>query len=440
MRNFRAVLALVGALLGGAVGAQAAAVRTFTMVNSCPVTLFLGATAGSTGVACSKTSDCGAGQVCDTATKLCFWNDLKTPSGVSLDAFTTTLAANASTTISIPIVTSGATDTIWSGTLWAGSDTDTSTKRTLANVASGYCAVSKNGTFQVVACSQDAGPASAPVTQAEFTLTNQQDNYDITAINGVNLPEQMGPTKGGATTADVTPTDPNDVYYNCTFAGASKDQANPPQACSWIFAAKNKGIGMALVQYKAGATACSPSSTCPTGQVCGIGFNSAEGVTGLYEQCGVPLSGSWTAAQICVAAGYDDSNLKHVSSALKNKLACGGANTPLLQCSGGNNSSCYSSGAGTSCCGCPNWPAKYKPSGGNQAAANRCYNTNSSWTAVSDPWLSYVKAACPTMYSYPYDDATSSFHCTSIPTGQTATNKENYTITFCATSKAARVR
>ncbi|MGH6842612.1 MAG: hypothetical protein ACREDV_11060, partial [Methylocella sp.] len=51
----------------------------------------------------------------------------------------------------------------------------------------------------------------------------------------------------------------------------------------------------------------------------------------------------------------------------------------------------------------------------------------------SYPWLNFVKTACPTMYSYQYDDVTSSFACSSVastaPPG--TLNTVNYTITFC---------
>jgi hypothetical protein len=120
--------------------------------------------------------------------------------------------------------------------------------------------------------------------------------------------------------------------------------------------------------------------------------------------------------------------------------------------------------ADDNCCGCPDWPADYKPFAGNESAANRCYATNPDWLTVAYPWLNpYVKQACPTMYSYQYDDVTSTFTCSSAPTGSLQISKTNflwlsriparlparaespqinmtnYTITFCPEGRTATV-
>ncbi len=43
------------------------------------------------------------------------------------------------------------------------------------------------------------------------------------------------------------------------------------------------------------------------------------------------------------------------------------------------------------------------------------------------PWLRYLKDACPTAYTYPFDDATSTFTCQPGAT----TPPVAYAITFC---------
>jgi hypothetical protein len=40
-----------------------------------------------------------------------------------------------------------------------------------------------------------------------------------------------------------------------------------------------------------------------------------------------------------------------------------------------------------------------------------CGNTNSLWTTDVLPIISWIKEACPTCYSFPYDDPTSTFTC-----------------------------
>ena len=150
----------------------------------------------------------------------------------------------------------------------------------------------------------------------------------------------------------------------------------------------------------------------------------------------MPVSGSWTAVQICTASAYDEKNLKHVSKALRQALVCGGFHEDLFKCTGPHSQSCYNSSATDTCCGCPTWPAKFKPYGGNPATADRCYSGNPGWQKIAKPFLPYVKAACPTMYSYQYDDVTSTFTCPSVAAGINATN---YTVTFCPGGRQATV-
>ncbi|MEJ0045844.1 MAG: thaumatin family protein [Rhodospirillales bacterium] len=425
--------------------------RSITLRNACPFPVYPGATVGAVGLAGApvmcNAGACATGQFCNSADNMCYWAPLQTKAGKPLDAYSVQLATsgNASNVVvNIPVNTTGATDTVWSGGIWAGTDVSGApTPRTVATAATGYCAQSKSAVWQLVPCTnQTVAPQNAPVTVAEFTLVNSLDTYDITAINGVNVPITMAPSNGQTLPPPPASNDPNSKYYWCATPGAkAAGQApTPGQACKWSFAAANNKISMALVQHQANAQLCGPSQACPSGQTCGISYDSSQGVAGVSQQCGTPLSGTWTAVQICAAVGYQNSNLVNVSPQLKQSLDCqgtGGANSKLFQCSG--NGTCYNSAAGPTCCGCPNWPAQYNPAGGNSAAANRCYSTNPNWTSVAYPWLSYVKSACPTMYSFQYDDVTSTFNCSTVPDGQTGTNATNYTITFCPGGATATV-
>ena len=77
-----------------------------------------------------------------------------------------------------------------------------------------------------------------------------------------------------------------------------------------------------------------------------------------------------------------------------------------------NKTSCYNSAAATAgCCGCatvtpstlslPLWPT----------TTVSCGRNNSTWASSVQPWLANLKQACPTAYSYPFDDPTSTFQC-----------------------------
>ena len=101
-------------------------------------------------------------------------------------------------------------------------------------------------------------------------------------------------------------------------------------------------------------------------------------------------------------------------------LACAATND-LYGCVGGgpNNviGSCYSNNAAPTCCGCPSW----SPNG-------ECNNNNPKWQLPSAPekYAKVFKDACPTAYSFPYDDPTSTFTCQGRPD-----KNVDYDITFC---------
>ena len=91
-----------------------------------------------------------------------------------------------------------------------------------------------------------------------------------------------------------------------------------------------------------------------------------------------------------------------------------GTRTNLYECTAINSLSCLSNGALPTCCGCPPWEG------------SACKNSNEQWVKYAQPAAEIFKSACPTAYSYPYDDAASTFTCSgssSVGVG--------YTITFC---------
>jgi Thaumatin family len=94
-----------------------------------------------------------------------------------------------------------------------------------------------------------------------------------------------------------------------------------------------------------------------------------------------------------------------------------------------NNYSCYNDNPPhpETCCGCPtddlnplsgDWPDNPTDTckGGN----------NTTWAAAIQPWLVNLKKACPTAYTFAYDDVTSTFKCKSSDTE----NHLGYRITF----------
>jgi hypothetical protein len=74
-------------------------------------------------------------------------------------------------------------------------------------------------------------------------------------------------------------------------------------------------------------------------------------------------------------------------------------------------------GAQGTCCGCPSW-----------SPAGACQAHDPAWQLPSraETYAKVFKDACPTAYSFPYDDPTSTFTCAG-----TSTRDVDYTITFC---------
>lgn len=475
----RLIGALLAAALGWAPALAMAAQRTITLVNSCPVTVYPGSTTGAVlcgtppdtyACPCSSNS-CPEGQVCDKANNECYWKQPETAQGVALDGLHLQLAPKASIDVTVPLTSTTPGATVWSGGIWAGTDVIGSPARTLTSynpatdAGTGYCAASVDGKWLVQPCTAYTGPAGAPNTVAEFTLVNSYhkagslagaDFYDITAINGVSVPMTMTPVVNQTFEPDPS-TEPNSQYYWCHAPG-NVPGAKPSAPCNWSFASQDHGVGMGLVQHQqnvskrklCGAT----NESCPTGEICGIAYDSSAGTQGLWQECGTTgsnsisaaagvWSGSWTAVQVCTAINFDWTPYKtggaaagHVSSQLISAVPCGttgpdSANAQLLQCKKPTTSgSCYTAGAQNTCCGCPSWPASYLPT-------SSCQNTNPSWTSVAYPWLSYVKQACPGAYSFQYDDPTSTFTCSTKITTTNTINTANYTITFCPADKLA---
>jgi len=122
---------------------------------------------------------------------------------------------------------------------------------------------------------------------------------------------------------------------------------------------------------------------------------------------------------------------------------CVSTNASLLEAAGVNGQSCYISYYNSqtppsiACGGCPtectdppcspaqqsnlNWPLPF--------AGEVCKNTNTDWIDFVEPQIESFKAACPTAYSFPFDDPTSTFQCRNGNSNTTA-----YTITFCPDS------
>ncbi|WP_419420499.1 thaumatin family protein [Legionella sp. D16C41] len=383
--------------------------RKINFVNQCPFSVWFGFISGATpnkagGETCVTDADCHPNNTCvdrGAGGKHCFWTN-PVPADNNFK-----LAPNGgSNSVVIPFVT------LPNGAVWSGAAAGR-TNCTAAGCETGDCGGGEGG------CPAGKG-FKQPATQAEFTFqVSDSDYYDIEAVNGLNIPVAMAPIN--------TPVNPNDPY-SCGAPGATTPITNVG-ACTW-------NLNPNLVEYnwvRAGGSACTASSDCQNGTVCGLSFN--PGKTPLLQKTCGKLLGYWNANQICgVQPNYGapfncQQQLPAPNNAFKVFQLLGCAPIP----------SCYQGNAQNNCCGCVNWDQV----GVNVPPApftKQCVNKNDYWVSNVMPGLKWIKQACPTAYTYPFDDMSSTFMCKSMKDRQgTQVNSVDYTITFCPGGKTGGV-
>jgi hypothetical protein len=304
--------------------------------------------------------------------------------------------------------------------------------------------------------------------------------YDVSVINGFNIPGEFRSL--APYSAVVTPTDFSNTCGNS--AGAITQPAGSGlSACSWSFTPPSQGgtdctagtqtdntANYYMVSYGSSDDGCTPGS-CSGGQVCGTSFSpnsSSEPLgTPLYRHCGT-FQGYWTVADY---VGYSNSgqwgtcdlyshyamtttldSIKPVGQSTYGFSTLTPNANPLpaamvadiFACQPTSELSCYTSpGTPNVCfnkanpyfalnsgytytyqvCGCHNWNTA--TDGSKTLQSSQCTADNPLWDSQVYPRILWLKQACPTAYSYQFDDKSSSFQC-NVPA-----QKTSYQITFC---------
>lgn len=412
--------------------------RTITFVNNCATTtIWYGispsspnskwASAPTNPSQCRDDTDCYAGQTCtlvnsSSGLKQCYWN---VPAISNYQ-----LAPSQTTTISLPATYANNAQPdgiIWGGTFAAR------TGCTAAGCETADCshagAVDARG-----ACAPGYGFTN-PYTTIEITLQSTHvnaDYYDISLVNGGNLPVSIGPSNVSQT---------SDNPYQCGIAGGVSDNKGLGGS-DWNF---NPPSDFYKYVSDGGAACTDGSNTCSASQYCGLSMASimatASGATPALT-CG-KLLGYWTANQVCsyhydtapIGAPFNCATPAGMEApfqalSLFNLYECANdfvpasSHTPAIP-------SCYSGDAAkypAQCCGCKDWwnasiptPAAYE---------NACLDANPVWISNVLNTVEWLKQSVPSAYVFPYDDAGSTFTCTNA-TDSTPANTTNYTVTFC---------
>ena len=315
----------------------------------------------------------------------------------------------------------------------------------------------------------------------EFTLGQAgvtADNYDLSAADGMYSSVEIVPI-------------PNTYSDSCNYSGCTEKGPSCPNPCSWDLAATcppelrvysgstvvgcsgpNQFCSNVPGCYSGGA-ACAQNSDCCSGvctanqcaagssldcgKVYSIGTISCTAAADCPPVSSIPCSSnsscpdgttcSWVqgaAQSLCV--------MNCVSGACKSvacsaTVPCGGATWPILNgqnlgcdlnpasptyntcqptsaslyaCTGINTTSCHNTAPygtkATWCCGGATWQTNGPGTG-----------SNPTWKAVAEPFAAILHNACPTAYSFPYDDNPNVLNTCIGNAG----GSYGYNITFC---------
>lgn len=392
--------------------------RKFTFVNKCPYTVWFSFNGGGQINGCQSTADCDAkpnvqpgtfecNPAADAGAGICFW---KNPKPADNNYALAPLIGTQTVFLTEHVYPGPAGQPfVWSGNI-AGRTGCTSGGCETADCGGGTGSCAVGVSF------------SPPVLQSEPTFQTNVDNYDISSINGLNIPMSIEPVN--ATRDAFNP-------YTCGSSGISASQTSTGGTiggCSWSFSPPSNAY---IWVADAGSTGCSANSDCnqAAGEACGLKHSKIVANSSTL-QCGKFL-GYWTADEVCgINSVYSQAPYTC------NASADGG--TPFANMYGCNAgvyvNSCYTTANQTGCCGCQNWqeaPSSLTLPSNNQVvqqcAASGNKSSNATWVSNVLNTLIWYKAACPPNYVYPYDDKSSSYTCSNSATN----NSVNYRITFC---------
>lgn len=442
--------------------------RTITFENYCNYDVWFGIATGTlpplSGSSCSGPANCPKGTECRGGK--CFW----IPPIPTKPTGNTTYKLNlynggpvVPKTIRIPDESAKNTSPkLWSGgfaartgcTFTAGAISCTTGDCGDDGTGRGGCEVGKGFT--------------APITQAEVTfLVKKPDSYDITLINGFNVPTSFSPT-----TIPVGTSNPYDCgspggTQNVSYKDVLYSTISPPPngilgGCSWNFTPPSSNLFYQWVD-NATVTSCSLGSPCTGSLSCGLTMDNVTANTPALT-CGNFL-GYWTQDEICATnKNFISTDIVDCTSKTQitdcsisptcpvavsgqyffsNLLACT-SSPPDVADNKLTFASCFAAAglqSSSNCCGCNNWQNTTGFTGSVPtdpkivAQCNTGNNTrpNSKWVNNVLTNLIWLKNACPSAYTYPYDDKTSSFGCPyAYELGQSAVD---YTVTFCPNRK-----
>jgi len=258
--------------------------------------------------------------------------------------------------------------------------------------------------------------AGAPSTLTEITMqTNAPTYYDVSLINGIGVPTSFGPASpaSGAPPFFKSSLPPGEFFCGTPGSRAS--------GATWVMEPPSSAyLAVVLPPGREAPVTCTVAADCGSADLlCGTAYNPAAlpGAQFVQGVCGMP-QGHWTPVGVC---GADQSAGApfHCSTPASNGPTPTSTRWTYFGCTEGI-SSCFTPGAPSTCCGCTTWPDVIGiPPHGKEDA---CKAVNPEWLSMALPALVWMKNACPSCYTYPYDDVSSTFLC----------DAADYEVVFCA--------
>jgi hypothetical protein len=467
----------LGSLVLGAV-APAAAARTVTFTNNSTETIYVGITGGAaaaytdaaTPAAAATTANlkpgaaslcgpsnpqaaCPLGTTCMQGGASPSTNIGNTPYYCYYDTPTPSngykIEPTQSTQISISSSSVGLNKVIWSGNFYP---------RTGCDSSSGICEnATCSGKDGGLVCGPGTGPSPGINTLAELTFqaASEPDYYDVSIINGANFATEFGPTN--ATTSS------SDSYY-CGTAGSKVAQNGGYSASGNGLPAAPWTMTPTAQSFPAGATTTgdaasyfriviqtTPITTCTVdkdctdaGTTCGYAMSDVVkgGFTFATRSCGRPVA--WATANSIWGANQSSTNAAPFAFTTNWPKGLAGGGTvsvgDLQLCINQTYSAYVANGTASApvqpvalACGGVMWGATQSALPIGNPATNAglgmtypstpAFTANANWLDYVLPTIKWLKQACPTCYTYPFDDMTSTFTCKNA-------SGANYSVSF----------
>lgn len=247
-----------------------------------------------------------------------------------------------------------------------------------------------------------------------FMPTKGIDFYDISLVDGANVPVQIAPVVN--TYALEGSADAYNTQKACTTTADCWNALDYNWVCDTT---KGSCVNKFYCGSPGCVSDCASYGTKLTDPSTWGGRNLAVLKADCPEELQLRANNKVDGDYVGCLSPTDACSPAHKGDSWRTNLNCDTTHTDLFQCIGANATSCYSAGAGTNCCGYPDWM--------NDFGTLKKLPSNPDWVSKALPYYQKFHAASPTSYTFPYDDKSATFTCK----GKSNAVNVNYNVIFC---------